>query len=133
MVTRNVKKNVHLNCEYNKCRGRVDVLGHHPDCPFIDSDDEEERPIKPGGCESDEDDEDEDDQSSARVRPFVRALPENSRSGLVTSTAIRSVGGGPSWAQIAKSKKPSPPATSATSNVLWKLYFYLRGLEKHRR
>ena len=26
----------HTDCDYNKCTGRDESLGHHPSCPYLD-------------------------------------------------------------------------------------------------
>ena len=33
----------HNNCEYNLCRGRSKLAGHHPRCPFLDDQEEESK------------------------------------------------------------------------------------------
>jgi len=36
MVSRGCINFKHMDCDYNKCLGRDENLGHHPSCPILD-------------------------------------------------------------------------------------------------
>jgi len=36
MVSRSCINFKHTDCDYNKCAGRDESLGHHPSCPYLD-------------------------------------------------------------------------------------------------
>ncbi|RPB19652.1 hypothetical protein L211DRAFT_897384 [Terfezia boudieri ATCC MYA-4762] len=44
----------HVQCDYNRCRGRDISAGHVKDCPFLDSDEEEQDEAESSDVEDDE-------------------------------------------------------------------------------
>ena len=59
MVSRGCINFKHRDCDYNKCAGRYENLGHHPSCPYLDDendgDNEYYDDIKEEEMQSDED------------------------------------------------------------------------------
>jgi len=59
MVSRGCINFKRTNCDYNKCAGRDESLGHHPSCPYLDigndGDYEDYNDIKEEEMQSDED------------------------------------------------------------------------------
>jgi len=59
MVSRSCINFKHTDCDYNKCAGRDESLGHHPSCPYLhdenDGDYEDYDDIKEEEMQSDED------------------------------------------------------------------------------
>ena len=59
MVSRGCINFKHTDCDYNKCAGRDESLGHHPSCPYLndenDGDYEDYDDLKEEEMQSDED------------------------------------------------------------------------------
>jgi len=61
----------HVDCDYNKCRGREISLGHHSSCPFMDEDDQQDEGEATDGYEMVPLEPDSSTESLSNIDPYI--------------------------------------------------------------
>ncbi|KAF8437824.1 hypothetical protein BGX38DRAFT_1145088 [Terfezia claveryi] len=116
---RGCKNFTHVQCDYNRCRGRDISAGHVKDCPFQDSDEEDQ--------DSDEEDQDEGEDSDVEndgnewnpVRPVKhKSTPTtvgvSSIGPKAQNTAVQATRSHDPWVQKASKASPKTPNTAGS-------------------
>ncbi|KAF8437815.1 hypothetical protein BGX38DRAFT_1210944 [Terfezia claveryi] len=97
---RGCKNFTHVQCDYNRCRGRDISAGHVKDCPFLDSDEEDQ--------DSDEEDQDEAENSDVEDENEWKPVRAVTNKPTPTTSSISSVG--------PKAQNTPPQGTTMTHN-----------------